>query len=360
VATDYGSFLHKLAKAFDVPLEFLELKPEPKPEPIMASGGSMAAPGVFKHLWEHDWEHPVAQLPTEQTIHFELSGALTPEQWKEIMGYPPSPITQVAVDLAVNGDACVALHEDGTVSSLPLADHQIASDGTVKKLKLSNHVSGMAVDINMAEDHMHFEPDPSAPYLEGDGDIDSIPKPAYMSFDVLGKAQPLVVQPPYLPMIWETALGKVELTGVVSTAQGSYQLGAELVTLDPQLAKQLIGVIPNDGPGTGNCFLEAAAGDQLFTWEAGTGWIPKPVYAPLHASFPEVSTTKGGVKFGYGAAEEPLFDPTEAPYGWFCTVCEEHMIVHKGDPVACDSAGSVRPATSAEHKLAVLTGGTPS
>jgi hypothetical protein len=39
-----------------------------------------------------------------------------------------------------------------------------------------------------------------------------------------------------------------------------------------------------------------------------------------------------------------------APYGWFCTACDLHMTVHKGDPVACDSGGWCRPATSAEHK----------
>lgn len=246
---------------------------------------------------------------------------------------------------------------------------------------LSNHSWGTAVDINMAEGepmHMHFEPDPNAPYLEGDGDIDSTPKPSYLSFSALDKADPVTLQLPELPMIWETALGKVVqhgkhcqvlLTGIVSTASGGvYQLGADLITDDPELAQQLIGVIPNDGPGTGNCFLEASAGNQLFTWEAGTGWIPKPVHEPLHASLPEFSTTKGGVKFDHELwadgtwkpAEEALFDPTEAPYGWFCTICEEHMSVHEGDPVACDSGGYVRPATSAEHKLALLTGGTPS
>lgn len=44
----------------------------------------------------------------------------------------------------------------------------------------------------------------------------------------------------------------------------------------------------------------------------------------------------------------------EAPYGWFCDHCDEHMAAHKGDPVACDSAGSVRPATSIEHKRVLL------
>jgi hypothetical protein len=244
-----------------------------------------------------------------------------------------------------------------------------------QKQPLSTHASGLALDVNWPDDllaapeHIHFDPEPGAMYFEGDGDVDSVPKNYLLAFDVIGAPQPEILSS--LPeLVWENDLGKivqkgnycaVSLRGKVHVpGKGWFELGAAIVVTNPELAQQLIGVIPNDGPGTGMCFLEESAGGQLFTWEAGTGWIPKPVYAPLHASFPEVSTTKGGVKFGYGAAEEPLFDPTEAPYGWFCTVCEEHMIVHKGDPVACDSAGSVRPATSAEHKLAVLTGGTPS
>jgi hypothetical protein len=47
-------------------------------------------------------------------------------------------------------------------------------------------------------------------------------------------------------------------------------------------------------------------------------------------------------------------DEDEAPYGWFCDHCGEHMAAHTGDPVACDSAGTVRPATSTEHKRVLL------
>jgi hypothetical protein len=359
VATDKESWLDKLASAFDVPVEFLGLTP-PKSEEYesIVASGDLITSGAFTHLWEQ----PVPKLPEKKTISFELSGMLTPGQWKEIMGLP-SPITQIATDLAVNGEVVVALHENGTVSSLPLADYQITPDGTVKKLKLAE------------EDpvHIHFEPDPDAPYLEGDGDIDSGPKPSYLSFDVLGKASPVVIHhKPELPQVWETALGKVVvtaggmaqvwLTGTVSTSVGQFQLGADLVTPDIELAKKLIGVLPNDGPGTGACFLEVEAGSQPYTWEAGTGWIPLPVYKPLHAALPEFSVKKGGVKFDHELwaegtwepAEEKLFDPSEAPYGWFCTVCCEHMIVHTGDPVACDSGGYLRPATSAEHKLAML------
>lgn len=306
MSIDKGSWLDALAKIFDVPLEFLDLKP-PKPEPIVASGGFMASP-----LSDHSW--------------------------------------------------------------------------------------GPVVDMNWSSkpDHMHFTPEPSADYFKGNGDVDPGTPAAWM---VLGKAQPVVPTPAPV-LIWETELGKIvqhgdhcqiTLSGIVSTGTGLYQLGAELITEDPVLAKELIGLTPNDGPGTGKCFLDASAGGQKFTWEAGTGWIPKPDSGPLHASFPVVSTQKSGVKFqswpesvpadgtrhtgpdgavwefhikgGWRVVQQPdeLFDGGEqAPYGWFCVYCAEHATVHGGDLVACDSGGWLRPATSAEHKKALLAGGTPS
>jgi hypothetical protein len=265
------------------------------------------------------------------------------------------------------------------------------------QVPVSNHCAGLAMDINSTVNPYTGKPIPGEMYLEGDGDpFMSTVKP-YMTFDVLGKAQPVVATGP-AKHVWENELGKVvqqggiyhvSLTGIVSTGTGTYQLGGEIGTTDLELAKKLIGVIPNDGPGTGIQVLEQTVDGQVFTWEAGTGWIPKPDYGPLHASLPEIPTTKGGVKYptawpskisgwpedstrhtgpdgavwefnlsgGWIIVQQPdeLFGGGErAPYGWWCSACSEHWSVHKGDPVGCDSGGWLRPATSAEHKEALL------
>jgi hypothetical protein len=118
---------------------------------------------------------------------------------------------------------------------------------------------------------------------------------------------------------------------------------------------------------------------------------------PMHQSFPQVSVQKGGVKFpkpvstglcGCGCdtpveqhdelcppgkhdlsahlpdtwydeagqpIEEPLFEPVPEPpihplaHLW-CTACDVHWMAHKGDPVACDSGGYLRPSTPLEDK----------
>lgn len=333
-----------IAKAFDVPPEVLGLPPAPKP-PLLASGGILAGPFHWDEHIEH-WEH----LGTAKD-------------------FKPSPA--------------------------------------------SNHAWGTALDTNAPEGvmHQHFDPEPGAMYLEGDGDLDAKPKAKYlMSFDVLGKAQPVVASQ-IKTQIWETPLGKVtkqplsgmvsvQLWGTVSTAQGSFQLGADLVTEDLELAKKLIGAVGYEsaGAGTGPCFLNQAAGGQLFTWEAGIGWIPKDPAEPIYAqgnlldAFPtEFSVQKGGVTFpkkeltfadypdlepfpvehtgpdgslwtfkfegGWrrSAVEESLFGGGGmAPHGWFCSYCKQHVEVHAGDLIGCDSGGWLRPATASEHKLALL------
>lgn len=331
---------------------------------------------------------------------------------KTVLAFDPIPHPDLGSSMVH-----ATVHQDGTITVEPT-------------MPLSNHSWGTSIDYNSVEgvDHIHFEPSPGAAYLEGDGDIDTGPKPKV--FTLLGKAAPVVIAPAQT-LVWETDLGKivqqgkhcaVTLTGVVSTEQGMFKLGAELVTLDVELAKKLIGVTPNDGPGTGAQFLHQAAGNQLFTWEAGTGWVPKAKSEPLmasggfiapqdgtyeigfqslHGSFPQVSTAKGGVKFDHEAwadgtwetdpvdsypdaaelhwdgmahttetgdrwewkhaggwrrtAEAELFSDGEmAPHGWFCSYCGEHATVHGGDIIGCDSGGWLRPATSAEHKQALL------
>lgn len=372
-----GTTAEDIAKAFGVPLELIAptcvnqtKPPEPEPETTMllASGGFLAP-----NIWGQDWDligHLDQDSLNKLLKTYDDSHLLT-EHWDDPASDPlgdvqkaveiykqakpmMSPITQIAIDLAINGEAIVIRHEDGTIS--------------------------------------HWDPEPGAPYLKGDGDPGSSGlKISFQAnaqhFDVLGKSQPVVSMKPCT--IWENDLGRLKiengraflnLTGTVSTAEGSFYLGAELITEDIELAKRMIGVIPNDGPGTGIQVLEQEAGNQLFTWEAGTGWVPtQSDYGPLHASFPAVPTKKGGVQYtwpadgtqhtgpdgavwefhpagGWRVVEYPsVYDPKKmAPYGWFCTACNEHWTVHKGDPVGCDSGGWLRPATSAEHKRALL------
>lgn len=372
-----GATAEDIAKAFGVPLELIaptcvsQVKP-PKPEPettmLLASGGFLAP-----NIWGQDWD-PIGHLDQDYlnkllTVYADaqLIDAWTGE-WPDPLGdvqktaeiYKQakpmmSPITQIAIDLAINGEASVVRHEDGTIS--------------------------------------HWDPEPGAPYLKGDGDPGSSSlkisfQANAQSFDVLGKSQPVVSMKPCT--IWENDLGRLKiengqaflnLSGTVSTSMGVFKLGAEIITLDIEFAKKLIGVIPNDGPGTGVQILDQVAGNQLFTWEAGTGWIPKEAPAPLHASFPEVPTETKKIKYALphawpadgtqhtgpdGAVWEfhlaggwiivqDLASPIDrAPYGWYCTACNEHWSVHKGDPVGCESGGWLRPATSAEHKRALL------
>jgi hypothetical protein len=46
--------------------------------------------------------------------------------------------------------------------------------------------------------------------------------------------------------------------------------------------------------------------------------------------------------------------PTPAPYGWWCSFHGCHFTEDPGDLVSCQSAGDLRPATSAEHKATLL------
>jgi hypothetical protein len=259
----------------------------------------------------------------------------------------------------------------------------------------SNHTTGVAMDINSPNED--WQPDPEM--LEGSGDIGYSVKPYYKPFDVLGKASPVVVQHPSTK-IYTNNLGRAEIQSdgrsyvqlkgkPVSTSMGIFELSASIV-LEPgsaEMAKKLIGVIPNDGPGTGVQLLEKSAGNQLFTWEAGTGWVPKENPQPLHTEFmgvppysekiswsaekahwpvdgtrhlgPDGTVWEFHISGGWIIAQVPdlLFSAgTElrAPYGWWCSACGEHWDVHKGDPVGCESGGWLRPATSAEHKAMTL------
>jgi hypothetical protein len=425
---DYSITQHQLAAAFDVPPNVLGLEPIPEPdlhflhdyENPVAHLVSTGEPGKYtlvngpapdaevkpKQLFEvsASWLAPGTKSALDQYVNAKVKAQMQaeddaflaqlqakmiePAPWSDPGSSPleaiqkaiahykqhPSPVTAVGMDLALYGDAYVAKHEDGSISHVPM----------------SNHTSGMAMDY-------YGKPVPGEANLEGSGDPFeyTVKKARPMSFEVLGKAQPVVVTPPKLST-WKTELGQIDqqgdvcqvsLNGVVSTALGLHAIGAQIVMTDLELAKKLIGVIPNDGPGTGICVLEQAAGGQLFTWEAGTGWIPRLPDKPLYASFPEVSTKKGGLKFssfpqdaavdpgdlhtgpdgaiwefrvagGWRVVEYPpgstASSSQRAPYGWWCSYCGEHMLVHKGDPVACDSGGWCRPATSVEHKLAMM------
>lgn len=367
----------QIAQAFDVPLEAL---------------------GIDPAVWPHDHEQPVAKLvstgePGKYTL---VNGPPEPEPEPELPVFTlkgwANPSSDPLADIQA---AAVA-----KLKANPPKDSIIGAGGWIAP-PLSNHSSGLALDINSPSNPYTGKPVPGEMYLEGSGDpFDAKVKPSFLSN----------YEPP--KKTWETELGlviqagshiRVVLKGApVSTGLGWYQLGGEIVMTDLELAKKLIGVIPNDGPGTGIQVLEKIVGGEMFTWEAGTGWVPKDAGLD-YLTFPEVSTTTH--KLAFTAApkwetstvhgkvyDHPAGLPPQHPedgtrhtgpdgaiwefnlkggwwvvesfgtstgpgrsvYGWWCSYCGEHMAVHKGDPVACDSGGWCRPATSAEHKLAMM------
>jgi hypothetical protein len=285
----------------------------------------------------------------------------------EILGLPPAPpmtpAAQAALDIAIYGAAYVSADPDGNIT---VHDPK-------KVTMTSDHVSGHAVDFNVGSWGYTGKPVPEEANLDGDGDpFSEGPKPYLLTFQAKTPAS-------QHKTVWETPLGTLtkigkiahlQLRGTVSTGGNhQYELGADLATEDIELAKKLIGVIPNDGPGTGVRLLEESAGGQKFTWEAGTGWVPKGLTFhdwPDAKNWPEDGAQHtgpdgavwefrlaGGWIIVQPAAEYPSTEH-RAVYGWYCTACCEHWSVHKGDPVGCESGGWLRPATSAEHKQALL------
>lgn len=274
VQGDYALWPGQIAKAFDVPL--MAVAPElcVNHSPYVPAEKALNHLGInaYLHQQQHQTDYSAqlhklkvaaeAMKPATMTVKYE---DISPELWKTLLGEPypfkpQSPITQLAVDLAVYGNAYVALHEDGSISTIDPTE--------------------VVVDMP----HKHFEPPPE--YLEGDGD----PWPklkAHQVFYAIGEAQPIVV---------------------------SDHVSSPAVDFDKPMPVQ-----------EGKQFTTMIG--EIWEWRKAGGWR-------LTNSDP--------------------FNEDHAPHGWFCTYCWQHLEVHGGDPVACESGGWLRPATAVEHKRALL------
>jgi hypothetical protein len=288
-----------VAKAFDVPLEVL--MPVGTPDyPAQVAAIKAAA-------------YPPPKLP------INASGPVMVSQLDE-HGAPTGKL----IELGKVSDFSFNYAEGGIITP---EQAKAAGESLLKKHQITFAVdlgADASKDTVVAAMTSHFEPPDE--YLHGDGDI-PLYQPKPFVFNVLGKAQPVVVHSPP-QQVWQNELGvvtkidskmsRVDLVGTVSTAAGYHKLALTLVTEHELAHRLLTETDPAKKIQMGVQFVNG----MPFTWEAGTGWVPKE--------------------------QEP------ARYGWFCDACQVHWNAHTGDPVACESGGYVRQATSAEHKLMLL------
>jgi hypothetical protein len=252
--------------------------------------------------------------------------------------------------------------------------------------KLSDHASGTALDLNLPQvttvkggvkypgtDEMYFEVGSMSTgepvnlghteaFAEAVDQHEKVTKLQTKVFNVLGKDQPVVVTG--LPMHSTThklahgatlieypdGVATLDLPGTVHTPGGtwSHTLHGKF-TLATPLARKIAGLDPDPNPQ-----ISMASTTQ---WVAGT----PAVWRHQHG-WQLVSDVSTGPTQWFGedgqplpAEDEPLFEvppppPIPAAAHLWCTACDVHWMAHTGDPVACDSAGHLRPSTPLEDK----------
>lgn len=351
---DYALQPADIATAFGVPLSVIAPPDQLKPIPGLTGHYTLEPKTV--DTAEAD-EVPVFTLSSwagkSQTIQL---GSVKPELIEMLMGdkikAQDKAITQLATDLTLHDEIVMAQYEDGTIGVLEPGTYQV--EGKAVWHDEYAHPASKVDPGSFPAEVMSGSGDPFAngghpkPFLKGsDFPLIATHKQAKAyAYDVLGKAMPVVVHQAPAPMIQQTDLGQitvisatkaqVKVSGAVSTDQGVFELSQTMV-LPIQHAKQMIGLTDADGSAP---IFHGSINGQMYRWEPGEGWTLASEWSTpvIHHDSVPPSAPK-------------TFQP---PYGWFCTACKVHWSRHTGDPVACDSGGYVREASSAEHKLALL------
>lgn len=111
-------------------------------------------------------------------------------------------------------------------------------------------------------------------------------------------------------------------------------------TFPTGLARIMVGLDPVP-PGQKLPVVQQWAAGQPFFWHPEHGWMPEEAFdmAPAEA----VSTGPDLLE------DQPKPEIAPQAHLW-CTACDVHWMDHKGDPVACDSGGYLRPSTPLEDK----------
>jgi len=276
---------------------------------------------TLQPAWHHEWQKPVGKVdpgsgdacfsaavaqaqakylanqPGKLLVQHKHGQQITAEQVAKAFDIPLSlvadpvvdqPVIEaVGVDLAVYGTTFVAKMSDGTIQHLSPTEVSVTTSPKKAPIVASG---GFIAPLDHLEDSGYWAPlgtvtgfEPEPEHLEGDGDLFPHVSASYkpLVFDVLGKAQPVVVMPkPVSTSHWP--------------ADGTQHVGPD-------------GAV----------------------WEFAL---------------------KGGWVITVG----PESAAHRALYGWWCSCCEVHWERHTADPVGCESGGWLRPATSAEHKRALL------
>lgn len=185
-------------------------------------------------------------------------------------------------------------------------------------LKPSYHTMGLAMDFNVPSPHTEFP------------EISTGTTGLVFARNTANGAHCQIT-------IIDDGVAEVVLAGPVPDGKGDTGVVKHMLTLPVLHAKQLCGLEPMSGH-----FQPPVLhfGGQPYIWAPETGWTaPKPVEPGLFAG---EEPQPDGKKWAVPAIHEHA-------HLW-CTACDVHWMSHKGDPVACESGGWLRPSTPLEDK----------
>lgn len=285
----------------------------PKPKPSQAD--------YVLHAWHHDWEHPVGKVdPGSGEACF--SAAVAQAQAKYLASQPAKMLVQHKAGQQITAEQIAQAFD----IPLSLVADPVKDQPVIEAVATDLSVYGTAFVAKMS-----------------DGTIQHL-SPTEVSVTSDPKKEPIVA------------------SGGLIAPQSGWSLLGTTTGFEPDL-DQL--------DGDGDPFPSVSASYKPLTFSVLGKAQPvvvtpqKPVSTvPEH--WPADGTTHTGpdgavwtfaVKGGWIITEPPLLDfgtEKRAPYGWWCTACAVHWIRHTADPVGCESGGWLRPATSTEHKLALM------